>query len=313
MVVAAVVMRAIVGGVARFRNATIRQLSSDPGQNGAVRARRPTLPVPVGDTGDFQPTRARPVRLRARSLAVDTHFEPHQHAWAQLAYCSRGVLQVTAQRGADAGDETTFIVPPSRAVWVAPGARHWVHVLESADFRTLYIHASATADGWDGCRVLVVSPLLRELVEALDAPGLGRQREALLTALVLEELRSSAAQDLGVPLPAPGGDKRLRALCEGVLREPGTRTRLADWAADVGASERTLARLFQSELHMGYQQWRQQAVLAHALPLLARGAAVAEVAAATGYASESAFSAMFRAAMGQPPRRFQPAASSRRP
>ena len=46
-------------------------------------------------------------------------------------------------------------------------------------------------------------------------------------------------------------------------------------------------------------------VLAHALPLLTRGLPVSEVAAASGYASDSAFSAMFKAAMGQPPSYFQ--------
>ena len=56
---------------------------------------------------------------------------------------------------------------------------------------------------------------------------------------------------------------------------------------------------------MGYQQWRQQAVLAHALPLLAQGMTVSQVAAATGYASDSAFTAMFKAALGQPPSAFR--------
>lgn len=55
---------------------------------------------------------------------------------------------------------------------------------------------------------------------------------------------------------------------------------------------------------MGFAQWRKQAVLAHALPRLARGEPVGLVAAASGYASESAFSAMFKAAMGQPPSWF---------
>jgi len=50
-------------------------------------------------------------------------------------------------------------------------------------------------------------------------------------------------------------------------------------------------------------------VLAHALPLLARGLPVGGVALASGYASESAFTAMFKAAMGQPPSRFQPRAT----
>ena len=89
------------------------------------------------------------------------------------------------------------------------------------------------------------------------------------------------------------GDKRLRALCEAVLRDPAERSQLRDWVADVGASERTVARLFRDELGTNFQQWRQQAILAHALPLLARGMPVSQVAAASGYASDSAFSAMF--------------------
>ena len=262
--------------------------------------------VPHHDTDLFQPSRQRPVRVRSRHLAADAHFEPHRHAWAQLAYCASGIVQVSAAEPDSASGEATYIVPPSRAVWIAPRALHSVHVLEDAQFRTLYIDASVAPPGWDGCRVLVVSALLRELVPALDAPGLPRQREDLLTALVLDELRSATTQELGVPLPpAETGDKRLRALCEAVLRAPAERATLAQWAADVGASERTMARLFRDQLGTSYQQWRQQAVLAHALPLLARGVPVSAVAAESGYASESAFTAMFKAAMGQPPSRFQ--------
>ena len=44
---------------------------------------------------------------------------------------------------------------------------------------------------------------------------------------------------------------------------------------------------------------------AHALPLLARGAPISQVAAASGYASDSAFSAMFKQAMGKAPSHFQ--------
>ena len=234
-------------------------------------------------------------------MPADTHFEPHRHAWSQLAYCATGILQVTAATP----DEVTYIVPPSRAVWIAPGALHAIHVLEAAEFRTLYIDASATPAGWDGCRMLVVSALLRELVQALDAP-VAPAREALLASLVLDELTHANVQALGVPLPHPQtGDKRLRALCEAVLRAPSERATLGEWAADIGASERTVARLFRDELGLSYQQWRQQAILAHALPLLARGTPVGQVAAASGYASDSAFSAMFKGAMGQPPSHFQ--------
>ena len=268
---------------------------------------RPRSVVANADVELFRPSRARPVRVRSRAVAADAHFEPHRHAWAQVAYCASGLLQVSAADRGSASGEVTYIAPPSRAVWIAPQALHSVHVLEAARFRTLYVDASVAPPHWDGCRVLVVSPLLRELVSALDDPRLARPREQLLTALVLDELRSAETQALGVPLPpADTGDRRLRALCEAVLRSPAERATLAQWSADVGASERTMARLFREQLGTSYQQWRQQAVLAHALPLLARGMPVGQVASAAGYASESAFTAMFKAAMGQPPSRFQP-------
>ena len=265
--------------------------------------------TPVGDTEAFTPGAAHPVRVRSRSMPADTHFEPHSHAWAQLAYCATGVVQVSATREDPASGEITYIVPPSRAVWIAPGARHHITVLEAAELRTLYIDASRAPDGWQGCRVIVVSPLLREAIHALDAPAgqpNSASREQLLCALVLDEITHADRQSLGVALPHPQtGDKRLRALCEAVLRAPSDRATLAEWAARTGASERTMARLFRDELHLSYPQWRQQAVLAHALPLLARGSGVSAVAAASGYASDSAFSAMFKAAMGQPPSHFQ--------
>ena len=267
------------------------------------------LATPLGDTDAFTPSATQTVRVRARSIAADTHFEPHAHGWAQLAYCASGLLQVTAEQRQGKQDEVTYIVPPSRAVWIAPGARHAITVLEAAEFRTLYLHASVTPSGWTGCRVLVVSELLRELIRALDAPPaapLSPSRQQLLSALVLDEIAQANTQALGVPLPpAHNGDKRLRALCEAVLQAPAQRATLATWASSVGASERTVARLFRQELGMTFQRWREQALLAHALPLLARGASVSAAAEATGYASDSAFSAMFKSAMGQSPGQFQ--------
>ncbi len=273
--------------------------------------------MPVGNTDPFRPSIERPVRVRARDLPADTHFEPHQHQWAQLAYCASGVLQVTAALATDMRDEISYIVPSSRAVWIAPSSLHAVHALEDAAFRTLYIHAGAVPSGWQTCRMLVMSPLLRELVQALDDVGTqlmqpqadtaqDRARESLIAALVLSELAQAPTQQLGVPLPHPQtGDNRLRLLCDAVMHAPSRCATLAEWARDVGASERTIARLFRSELDTSFQHWRQQVVLARALPMLARGAPIGQVAAASGYASDSAFTAMFRSAMGQAPSAFR--------
>lgn len=261
-------------------------------------------PARLEDVDPFTPDGARPVRVRARALPADTHFEPHSHPWGQLAYCATGIVQVMTVPEDPGLQAITYIVPPSRAVWIAPGLRHAVTVREAAELRTLYIHACSTPPGWHDCRMIVVSSLLRELIQAMDAAtrrAAEPARDRLLASLVLDELAHADTQPLGVPLPR---DKRLRALCEAVLNAPGERATLAEWAADTGASERTVARLFRDELGTTYQRWRQQAVIAHALPLLARGVPIGQVAAATGYASDSAFSAMFKAAMGHAPTRW---------
>ncbi|MDP3251771.1 MAG: helix-turn-helix transcriptional regulator [Hydrogenophaga sp.] len=267
-------------------------------------APRRLRPTPLGDSDPFTPDASRPVRVRSRALSADTHFEPHSHPWGQLAYCATGIVQVMTVPEDASLQAVTYIVPPSRAVWIAPGMRHAVTVREAAELRTLYIHAGATPKGWRDCRMIVVSSLLRELVQAMDTAtrrAAEPTRDRLLVNLALDELAHADTQPLGVPLPR---DKRLRALCEAVLNAPGERATLAEWAADTGASERTVARLFREELGTTYQRWRQQAVIAHALPLLARGESIGQVAAATGYASDSAFSAMFKAAMGHPPTRW---------
>ena len=43
-----------------------------------------------------------PVRVRARDMPADMHFEPHRHAWGQLAYCASGVIQVSVHAPAAA-------------------------------------------------------------------------------------------------------------------------------------------------------------------------------------------------------------------
>ncbi|MDP1998495.1 MAG: AraC family transcriptional regulator, partial [Rhodoferax sp.] len=180
-------------------------------------------------------------------------------------------------------------------------ASHAVTVLETTELRTVYLDPSATPPNWLGSRVLVVSSLLRELIQALQGSPEGPRDDALM-ALTLHEIIHADTQTLGVPMPR---DKRLRSLCEAVLRSPARRGTLSDWATHIGASERTVARLFRTELATSYPQWRQQVVLAHALPMLARGAPVSQVASASGYTSDSAFSAMFKSAMGQSPSHFQ--------
>ncbi|AFJ86201.1 helix-turn-helix transcriptional regulator [Burkholderia vietnamiensis] len=243
---------------------------------------------------EFAPTRVHPMRVRARQVDAGSRIPRHTHAWAQLAYASRGVLRV-------ATTGTTWMVPPSRAIWVPPHVTHEVVIVEEAYLRTVYLDESIVPDGLDACRVVEVTGLLRELIVALDARALSSARERLLCGLVLDELSHAEPLPLAVPMPE---EKRLRMLCESVLAQPAHAESLEHWASEVGASTRTISRLFKQELGVSFSQWRQQALLARAIPLLNQGRALSHVARELGYQSQSAFSAMFRRAFGESPRAF---------
>lgn len=243
---------------------------------------------------EVAPTPEHPIRVRSRPMPAGERIALHMHAWAQVAYASRGVLRVAIE-------SSTWMVPPSRAIWVPPNVPHEVFVIEDAYLRTLYVDESVVPNGLDACRVVEVSGLLREVIAAIDTRGLTPTRERLLGALALDELTRSEPLPLSVPMPR---EKRLRALCEALLADPGNADPLEYWAASVGASTRTIARLFRYELGMSFSQWRQQAVLARAIPLLNQGRALSQIAHELGYQSQSAFSAMFRRAFGESPRAF---------
>jgi AraC-like DNA-binding protein/mannose-6-phosphate isomerase-like protein (cupin superfamily) len=275
-----------------------------------TRSRRALLP-PL-DPARYAPSAERPVRAKARTLDVDSEIAPHSHAWAQVAISVSGVARITA-------GHATYLVPAWRAVWIPPGIEHVVTAVEKAELRTLYIHqgdgigpggAAQHQRDWAACRVLEVSPLLRELVLQMDVtmdgapatppPGL-LARERLMGALALDELRRAAPVRLGIELPQ---DKRLRALCEAVIADPVRHASLEGWAREAGASTRTVARLFRQELATSFGPWRQQVLLARALTLAARGVPMGVIAAELGYASASAFTAMVRRSVGAPPARF---------
>lgn len=245
---------------------------------------------------DYQHTR-RPIAGMPKDLKHGSHIAPHRHRRAQLVWASEGVMVVTAA-------EATWIVPPQRALWIPAGIVHSIRMSGAVAMRTLYIEPDAARFLSKDCKVVLMTGLLRELVlEAVHAPldDDKNGRMAHVEALILDEIRTLDAQPLHLPMPH---DKRLRVVCEALVQDPGREETLEQWAQTASASSRTLARLFASETGMRFVDWRQQARLAAALVQLAEGTPVGSVARTLGYGSLSAFTAMFRRALGKTPRDY---------
>ena len=254
------------------------------------------MPVRSTDREDYQRV-PRPVAAMAKDFPSGFVIERHSHPRAQLIYAAEGVMRVTTPGGA-------WIVPPYRAVWVPAGIEHEVRMSGAVEMRTLYIEPNAAPATLADCTVLEVTPLLRALIlRAVEEPIEYDEHGSagLVMALILSELARAAAVPLSVPLPR---DPRLAALCRALLDDPAASETLEDWAERVGASARTLARLFQRETGMSFIAWRQQARLAEAMGRLAKGEPVARIAEGLGYSSASAFTAMFHRALGATPLQY---------
>jgi AraC-like DNA-binding protein/quercetin dioxygenase-like cupin family protein len=239
----------------------------------------------------------RPVAAMAKDFPSGFIIAPHTHPRAQLIFAAEGVMRVVTAEGA-------WVVPPQRAVWLPAGVEHEVHMHGDVAMRTLYIDPKAAPASFKSCTVIEVSSLLRALIlRAVGEPIEYDEQGAMghVMALILEELARGAPVPFNIPLPR---DPRLLALCRALLDDPGTDATLDSWAERVGASTRTLARLFRRETGLGFLAWRQQVRLAEAVGRLARGEAVTRIAADLGYSNPSAFSAMFHRALGTTPRQY---------
>ena len=92
---------------------------------------------------------------RALSATYSSGYvlHPHTHASHQLLFASSGAMTVT-------GDRTSWMIPPGRAVLIPAGT-------------------PAAAFGEKTCRVISVSPLLRELIlRVADLAALDSRRAA---------------------------------------------------------------------------------------------------------------------------------------
>jgi AraC-like DNA-binding protein len=236
-----------------------------------------------------------------RSLAVTYgnghRIGAHAHAWAQLVYARAGTMRLVTPN-------TTWLVPPTRAIWLPPGMVHEIEMRGAVSLRTLYLAPDLVIGASKAARALEVAPLLRELVLHMLKMGLLtriRPDHARLAGLLLDLLDAAREQDLSAPLPS---DPRALALAHRLVEAPGERAGLAALALRAGASLRTMQRLFSDQTGLSLQAWRQKARLIHAVAVLSEGAPVTVAALDCGYDSPSAFITAFKRQFGVTPGRY---------
>jgi AraC-like DNA-binding protein/quercetin dioxygenase-like cupin family protein len=229
---------------------------------------------------------------RAQSLAPGGEIDAHRHDEHQIIYAARGVLSITTDAG-------SWVAPGTRAIWVPAGTVHAHRAYGELELHLVGLPATDNPLDLDTPTVLAVGPLLRELIVTYTrTAGEQSPERDRLRAVLLDQLRASPQQPLHVPTPT---EPLLRTVCALLRADPSDNRTIADLGRAVGASARTLSRLFHDDLGMTFPQWHTQLRLHHALLLLANRTPVTAVAHQCGWSSASAFIDVFRRTFGHTP------------
>ncbi|MFF0444935.1 AraC family transcriptional regulator [Streptomyces sp. NPDC004609] len=218
----------------------------------------------------------------------------HSHPQHQLAWTRTGVLGVAV-------DDTYWVLPPTRALWLPAGVVHRTGATRDAVLKGLYFQPGRCTVDWTEPTPVAVDGLLAHLIGHLGRDDLPEDARLRAEAVVPDLLRPLPASPIEVPVPA---DVRVRAVADTLLADPADPRGLEAHARGVGVSRRTLTRLFVHDTGMSFDRWRTHARLRAALPLLAEGQPVSRVAHTVGYATASAFLAAFRRTVGTSPSRY---------
>jgi AraC-like DNA-binding protein len=251
----------------------------------------------AGVTSHIWPSGGRHLWPSGKASAVQTHAEGH------LVYAASGVLAVHTERG-------TSVVPANRVAWTPAGFTHYHRAHGDTDMRIVFLAPSLSRLVSDHPAVFEASDLARELLLALTgrgnyddaAPGRNDSARSRLRRVLVDELREAPEQPLHLPEPR---DDRLQAIARLLYETPADNATLAELGKTIGASTRTLSRLFRNELGMTFYEWRTQLRVYHALVLLADGHDTTHTAYACGWANPSGFIAAFTNLIGTTPGRYR--------
>ena len=227
------------------------------------------------------------------------HLHPaHRHRRSQLLFAEWGTMLVKTATGA-------WMVPAHQGIWIPSGVTHSITMLSRVATRSVYLERSATEGMAKQCRVVGISPLLRQLlIEAVDLPAeydpLGRAGKIM--SLLIDEIHAAPALPLGLPLP---NHRRLAQRCQRFLESPTAQDTLELWSSQLGLSRRTLTRLFRLETGLTFSAWQRRACLLSAMPRLLGGERVTTIAYDLGYSSPAGFTAMFKQLVGMAPNAYR--------
>ena len=221
---------------------------------------------------------------------MSMQVEEHSHNLSQLSVPVNGTLYMVI-------DNHLFVIPLGSAIFIPCGKLHAVYnPVKKLIVRSIYFPAKYLLPKYE--MVVNLSGLAYAIFERIclldDNKGSGKRRDNLIQVL-LDEIGENFTSPFSIPLANHPILKKIASIFH---KSSHKYPDLTEVATAVGVSSRTLIRIFNSELGMGFVQWKQKFLFVRALELLQDYKGTKEIAYTLGYNSESAFIHMFRKMSG---------------
>lgn len=227
-----------------------------------------------------------------------TEYQSHHHEWGQMIFVNYGVitLEIKGER---------FISPPGFAIWIPPNSEHTCYSRHAAGFRSINICATEANKLPQFPSLIRLSSIALAIIDDFFAREIYlpiSDRDYRRSLVFIDELQDAMIGHTYLP---SSNHRLLTPILRELEADPALRLTLKEWATKVFSTERTLARYFQKELGMSFNEWCTRLRFIHGISLLERGMTVEEIAFSVGYKSASSFITMFQNITGTTPDRYR--------
>lgn len=240
-----------------------------------------------------------PVIIRMIKMQQGYLDKWHQHPWHQIIFPVQGILQTKVL-------DTQFVVPHNGALFIPANTVHESFVMIDTTFIGIYLNPEKNRVYPCATKYCAVEPFFKELILYIqkNIKFMNNNMESMGRLLDVLHDQVDVAKTFNLQLVVPS-DRRLKIIFDRLNDNPQLATTMSQWAEQVGASERTLSRLFTKELKMSFPLWRRHLRLIKSLHLLETSASIQQIAYKVGYNSDSSFITAFKRTFNQTPQQFR--------
>ena len=239
-----------------------------------------------------------PVLVKTIQMAKGYVDKMHSHNWHQIIFPIKGLLQTQS-------DNYQYLLPHTSALFVPATLEHESIALSDTTFIGIYINPAFSRDYKNRLRTLYLTPFLKQLLQEIRRTySYTNMHEKTLRLLDVlhDQVYTDEVMTFQLLLPH---DRRLRFIFNQLSEKPTLDWSLKIWGDKVGASERTLSRLFFKEFNTSFPRWRQHLRLVYSLPLLDEELPIQVIADNIGYKNDSSYIKAFKSYFDLTPQQFR--------